>query len=318
MATSESALDAQRSRSGLARLLVAHPVASYFVLAIAGTWLCLLPILVSADALNLVPFTPSFPLFVALFVLSSYAGPTLGAVIVTRALEGGPGLRRFFRRYVQWRVGVLPFLLVFFGFPLVWLAAMTVQLGGGVWQALAAQPLTFFTTYLPAVLIFPALITWGEEPGWRGFALTRLQERYTPLVAALTVGFVHGVWHLPNFLMTSGPTAAGPFDPLKFGGNILVIMVISIIFSWVFNLGKQSILIAVLLHASFNATGAWLNGLVKIPLATEYVLYGLYLAIALVLVIATRGRLGYRGTARTAGSLPAQDSALAGVEAGEG
>ncbi len=210
--------------------------------------------------------------------------------------------------------GCPTYLLVFFGFPLVWLAAMTVQLGGGAWHGLAAQPLTFFTTYLPAVLIFPALITWGEEPGWRGFALTRLQERYTPLVAALTVGLVHGVWHLPNFLMTSGPTAAGPFDPLKFAGNILVIMVISIIFSWVFNLGKQSILIAVLLHASFNATGAWLNGLVKIPLATEYVLYGLYLAIALVLVVATRGRLGYRGTARTAGSLPAQGSTLAGVD----
>src|SRR5512139_2704146 len=113
MATSEGALSSARRppASRLSRLLVDHPITSFFVLAFLGTWICQLPMIVSADGLALFPFRVPFPLFVALFLLSSYAGPTLGAVVVTNALEGRPGLARFFRRYALWRVGVIPYLL---------------------------------------------------------------------------------------------------------------------------------------------------------------------------------------------------------------
>ena len=312
MATSEGALTAARGVpvSGIKRLFVDHPVTSFFVLAIAGTWLCQLPMIVSADGLALFPFQVPFPLFVALFLLSSFAGPTLGAVLVTNALEGRAGVKRFFRRYALWRVGVLPYLLVLFGFPILWLIAITTQLGAAaVGQALAAKPLSFFTTYLPAVLIFPAIITWGEEPGWRGFAQTRLQERYHPLLAALAVGFVHGIWHLPNFLMIAGPTAAGPFNPVNFAINIALILCVTMIFTWVFNNARESILIAVLVHASFNATGAWMSSLVQIPPAASYVLYGLYAVVALLLIFATRGRLGYNNMSATAAAAPVAEPA---------
>jgi uncharacterized protein len=306
MASSDAALAAARRapESGIRRWLVDHPVTSFFFLAFAGTWICQLPMIVSADGLALFQFRVPFPLFVALFLLSSYAGPTLGAVVVTNVLEGRPGLARFFRRYALWRVGVIPYLFVLFGFPILWLVAISTQLGAATLQALAANPLSFLTTYLPGVLIFPAIIQWGEEPGWRGFALTRLQVRYHPLLAALTVGLLHGLWHLPNFLMTAGPTAAGPFSLVNFAANIAVIMCVTIIFSWVFNFARQSILIAVLIHASFNATGIWLNGIMKIPPASAYVLYGLYGLLALAIVIATRGQLGYR-------KVPAAPAALA-------
>lgn len=298
MATSERGLVAHDGRgSAITRLLIDHPVTSYFVLAFVGAWLCLLPIVLSTDGLGLVPFQTPFPLFVALYLLASFAGPTLAAVLVTLALEGRAGLGPFFRRYVQWRVGVVPYVLALLGFPLIWLVAMTALMGAAGWQALLAQPLTFVTTYLPAVLFFPGLITWGEEPGWRGFAQTRLQERHRPVLAALLVGFLHGVWHLPNFLMTNGPTAAGPFNPVNFIANIVVVLFVTIIFTWVFNTGRQSILIAVLVHASFNATGAWLGGMVEMPQAVGWAIYGLYALVAVVLVVATRGRLGYKPAA---------------------
>ena len=297
--------------SGIKRLFVAHPVTSFFALAIAGTWLCQLPMILSADGLAVFQFHVPFPLFVALFLLSSFAGPTLGAVLVTDALEGRAGVKRFFRRYGLWRVGVWPYLFVLFGFPILWLIAISTQIGpAAVAQAFAAQPLSFFTTYLPAVLIFPAIITWGEEPGWRGFAQTRLQERYSPVLAALVVGLVHGIWHLPNFLMIAGPTAAGPFNPVNFAANILVILFVTMIFTWVFNNARLSILIAVLVHASFNATGAWMNSLVKIPPATAYVLYGLYAVVALLLVLATRGRLGYNTVGATAAAPVAEPASM--------
>ena len=283
------------STTGIKRLMAEHPVTSFFAIALIGTWLFQLPMILSSDGLGLLPYQVPFPIFVVLFLLSTFAGPTLGAVVVTDALEGRAGVRRFFRRYVQWRVGILPYLIVLFGYPLLWLAAVSSQLGLAPLQAIAGQPSSFLTSYLAGVLVFPAIIQWGEEPGWRGFALTRLQERYSPLVAALVVGLVHGIWHLPNFLMVGGPNAAGPFDPVQFGLNILLIMVISIAFSWVYNRANQSILIAVLIHSSFNASQAWGGGLVpNVPRATEYVLMGLYVLIAVILVVVTKGRLGYR------------------------
>jgi uncharacterized protein len=297
MATTADRFTAERTAAAAVRkrLIVAHPVTAFFVLAIAGTWLFQLPMVLSSDGLGVFQYQVPFPIFVTLFLLSSFAGPTLGAVVVTQALDGRGGVARFFRRYGLWRVGILPYLLVLFGFPIIWLVATCSQLGIAPLQALAAQPLSFFTTYLPALLIFPALITWGEEPGWRGFALTRLQERHSPLVAALVVGLVHGIWHLPNFLMVAGPTAAGPFNPVNFAINTALIVAVSFIFAWVFNNARQSILIAVLIHASFNAAGMWVGGLVpNLTPSALYVVYGIYALVALILIIATRGRLGYQ------------------------
>ena len=187
MATPAETFTSQRpaSEAGTQRLIVDHPVTAFFALAIIGTWLFQLPMIISTDGLGLIQYQVPFPIFVALFLLSAYAGPTLGAVIVTRALEGRDGVKRFFRRYLQWRVGILPYLVVLFGFPLLWLIAASSQLGLAPLQAIAGQPVSFLTTYLVGVLVFPAIIQWGEEPGFRGFALTRLQQRYTPLVAAL-------------------------------------------------------------------------------------------------------------------------------------
>jgi uncharacterized protein len=295
MATSEDALTMGRKAplTGVQQLFAAHPLTSYFTLAILGTWLLQVPMIVSADGLGLFQFHVPFALFAALFILSSYTGPTLGAVLVTNALEGRAGVAHFFRRYALWRVGIVPYLLVFFLFPVLSLAAIATQLGPATWQALAAHPGSFFTTYLPAVLIFPAIITWGEEPGWRGFALTRMQARYHPALAALVVGLVHSIWHLPNFLMIGGPNAAGPFNLANFAANTAVIIALTFIFSWIFNNARQSILIAVLAHASFNATGAWLNSIMKAPSAAGPVAYALFGVVALVIVVATRGRLGY-------------------------
>ena len=297
MAAPVETLTAQRpaSEAGIQRMIIDHPIAAYFALALIGTWLFQLPIILSTDGLGLIQYQVPFPIFVALFLLSTFAGPTVGAVVVTHALEGRAGVKRFFRRYVQWRVGILPYLIVLFGFPLLWLIAVSSQMGLVPLQAIAAQPATYVTSYLVGVLVFPAIIQWGEEPGWRGFALTRMQERYSPLVAALVVGLVHGIWHLPNYLMVGGPNAAGPFDPVKFGLNTLVVMVISIIFSWVYNRANQSILIAVLIHSSLNAAQAWVPRLVpNLPVQAEYVLLGLYGLTALILIIATKGRLGYK------------------------
>jgi membrane protease YdiL (CAAX protease family) len=274
--------------------MVNHPVTAYFVLAYAGTWLLLLPMVLSSDGLGLLHFQVPFPIYAALFLLSSFAGPTLSAVVVTDVLEGRAGLGRFFRRYVQWRVGVFPYLFVFLLYPLIWLFIAFVPLGIAPLKAVAAHPLTYFTVFLPALLIFPAIITWGEEPGWRGFALTRLQEQISPIPATLIVGLFHGLWHLPVFLLVGGPAALGPFNLVSFLENTLLIMFIAFIWTWVFNVAGESILIAVLVHSSENASQAWVSSLIPSTPIVGYVEGAVFVVIALAVILATRGRLGYR------------------------
>jgi len=271
-----------------------RPLIAYFSMAFAGTWLLDLPMVLGRDGLGLLPYSVPMVLYIVLFILGSFSGPTLAAYLVTNASEGKDGLRKFFRRYGQWRVGLRWYLFTIFAFPILYIAAASIFLHGVPLADLRANWVTFFSTYLPAVLIFPAFITWGEEPGWRGFALTRLQESYHPLVSNLIVGFFHGLWHLPIYLLVVGPVASGPFDLVKFSTNVLAIMSITIIWGWAFNNAKGSILIAVLLHASLNAAQSWMGTLIpNYPQDAGEIAFGFYVVAALALIFITNGRLGY-------------------------
>ena len=271
-----------------------HPLIAYFSMAFAGTWLLDLPMVLGKDGLGLLPYSVPMILYIILFITGSFSGPTLAAYLVTNALEGKDGLRKFFRRYGQWRAGLRWYLFAVFAFPILYIAAASIVIHGVPIADLRANWTTFFSSYLPAVLIFPAFITWGEEPGWRGFALTRLQESYHPLVSNLIVGFFHGLWHLPIYLLVVGPVASGPFDLIKFSTNVLAIMSITIIWGWVFNNAKGSILIAVLLHASLNASQSWMGTLIpNYPQNAGEIAFGFYVVAALALIFITNGRLGY-------------------------
>ncbi|MFN8440295.1 MAG: type II CAAX endopeptidase family protein [Caldilineaceae bacterium] len=276
------------------RMLVSYPLVSYFVLAFVGTWLFIAPMVLGQDGLGFLPYHVPFGLYAVLFIASSFTGPTLAAVAVTAALQGQDGVKQFFRRYGQWRIGWIWILLMFLGFPAIYFLAATVWMGSEPWQALLQQGSTLFTVYLPAMLIFPGFIQWGEEPGWRGFAQTQMQRRYGVWQASLVVGFLHGLWHLPNHLLVTGPTAAGPFDPGNFALNIALTMALSTVFTWIFNGGKQSILVAVLTHASFNMASLWLRVLLPDqPAQVEYTALFILAAAAVAIVLLTKGQLGY-------------------------
>ena len=275
-----------------------HPLMAYFSIAFAGTWLLDLPMVLGKDGLGLFPYSVPMILYAVLFILGPYAGPTLAAYLVTNAEDGKEGMRKLFRRYGQWRVGLRWYLFVLFAFPIFHIVAASISLQGVPVAELRANWATFFSVYLPLVLIFPAFITWGEEPGWRGFALTRLQESYHPLVSSLIVGFIHGLWHLPIYFLVVGPAANGPFDLVKFATNLVAMLSVTIIFSWVFNHAKGSILFAVLIYASLNVTPAWMNSLIpSYPQEAGMIAVGIYIVAAIALIFITNGRLGYQAPA---------------------
>ena len=281
-------------------LLVSHPFIAFFVLTFAGTWLFFAPMVLGQDGLGFLPYHVPLWLYVVLFLAASFSGPTLAALVITAARDGKVGVKQFLRRYGQWRVGWQWYLIPLVGFPALYLSAATVWLGAAPLQAVLDQWPTFFTTYLMAVLIFPALINWGEEAGFRGFAQSHMQKAYGALTASLIVGLLHSLWHLPVFLLVHGPPALGPFALGEFLRNTLMILLLTMIYTWIFNGAQQSILIAALMHTSLNGTQAWVDTLLPdLPQAVHNT-FAISLAVgALLIIILTKGRLGYRPEEKT-------------------
>jgi membrane protease YdiL (CAAX protease family) len=168
---------------------------------------------------------------------------------------------------------------------------------------ISARP--FFLDYLRAfiwmVLIGGPLF---EEPGWTGFAQPRLQRLCGPLVGGLILGSLWALWHLPGFLIPSQDVTDIPprGTVLDFVLFALALMGLRLIIVWVVNNTRNSVLMAIVVHASWNTFYA----AALVQLFPSSIVLGSYLnltiaacALALVLIAATRGRMGYRAEVDT-------------------
>jgi uncharacterized protein len=289
MATAAPAHPAAPHR-GIRALLARHPLVFFFVLAYAGTWLFELPYVLSEYGAGLLP-TRS-PVLLWTSPVSVFMGPFLAAFVMTGATEGREGVRRLLRRFVLWRVGLRWYLFALLGIPVIAVLSVVVIPGVlGSFRGLSAlAPLSLLGIFLYVLFLGGAL---GEEPGWRGFALPRLQSLHGPLVGSLILGPLWALWHLPLFLTPWNELTA--FNVVVF---VLATTSFAIMYTWVFNNTKGSVLMAILIHASFNAsvTGI-LAPLFPAPILEDYgllPLLGGFGAFAVVLVALTRGRLGYQ------------------------
>ena len=270
-----------RSRRGtrVGGLVRARPVPAFFVLAYLLSWVYWLVVLgiMGHDTL-------------AWFVPGAF-GPPLAALLVTGLVDGRDGTRAFLRRWVLWRVGVRWYALALVGLPAL---GLLVGLLLGDWsERFAGSGPSVVVTYL-AVLSFLLVLGGGqEEPGWRGFALPRMQDRLGPLAASVVLGVLWGLWHLPVFVLVPGYNSAGS-GVASIAASVLVFTAVgavgqSLLLTWLFNNTRGSVLLAVLAHASLNA--GW--GLVAGPAASMAVLAS-FGVVGVVVAVATRGTLSYR------------------------
>jgi uncharacterized protein len=280
-----------QSASPYKGLLARHPLTFFFIIAYAGTWLLELPYVLSEDGSGLLPYSSPLLTWV-LMPASVFLGPTLAAFIMTGITEGRAGVRRFLRRFVLWRVGFRWYVFAFVGIPVIAVLSVVVIPGVlGSFQGLGAlAPLSVLGIFVYVFFLGGAL---GEEPGWRGFALPRLQALHGPLLGTLILGPLWALWHLPLFFTPWNVLTT--FNLVVF---VLATTCLAIMYTWVFNNTKGSVLMAILIHASFNAsvTGI-LAPLFPAPILSDYGLLpivGGFGAFAVVLVALTRGRLGYQ------------------------
>jgi membrane protease YdiL (CAAX protease family) len=233
-------------------------------------------------------------------VLATAAGSALASISVTAITSGKAGLRLLLRRCVQWRVSIGWYLIAIFGSIPIWAVEFGVLYGVNMPIALLLKWTLIFTVLFPQAVISIVTASFAEELGWRGFALPRLQQRYGPVLGTLILGTLHGLWHLPAFFTG----LLGPFSFPYYISFLFVAIAATFFYTWIFNHTKGSVLIATLTHG-FGDAAAFVAVLIPAHLvvtgwarpfvyggwqADNIVIFG---ALAVLLLVATRGRLGY-------------------------
>lgn len=176
------------------------------------------------------------PLQVALLILGSYA-PAVAAWVALAVDQNVTQTRAFQQRLRNWRSRARFYLIAAALPAVVWLSAAWLNSMRGTAQAIQWA----------SVLVFPIVFVtnWGEEAGWRGFALPRLLASLRPLTASLVLGLIWGGFHLP--LYWQRPLFAVLFLALT--------PALSVFITWLFQSTGENVFLCTLFHAIYNTLG---------------------------------------------------------------
>ena len=239
------------SRPVLVRFAQKRPLTLFFLLAYAWAWTCFLvvPRLICRMTLG-----ADFDTYDLILILTGACGPTVAALIIRWLADRDLKICRVWTGWRSLATGLACGLGAFF---VVTLLAPSAALVKAPVYALHWPALLHWSTYginYSTFLGGPV----QEEPGWRGFALPRLQERYGPVWATLILAPLWAGWHLPLF-QVEGWSSASPWQYL------LIVVGISFLLTAATNIAKFNVVVAIVLHAFFNTSsgliGVLTNGL---------------------------------------------------------
>lgn len=242
---------------------------AYFILAYGFTWLFHGSIRALGLTFSLEPGPP-----MALYLVG-ILGPLVGALVVSIYHGGKNEAKQLLRSALRWRFNVAWYLWALFLIPGILFVSI-------VWTHRGLPPLSEWLSFPVLLIVGQIWIVVGEEYGWRGFALPRLQARFGSLGASFVLGFLWSSWHLPMFFTPGSPQYSENFWPafLQYvGGTTLV----TVIMTMLYNKARGSVLVCMLLHASLNSAAFSF----KVPeqaLPTVLVLELLALVAAIVLL----------------------------------
>jgi len=203
-------------------------------------------------------------------------GVSIAAIAVAALIDGRREVGALLRRATVWRVGVRWYLVALLGPVALLAAAASVNVIGGA-QIATEGPLVDWLELgrLFGVQVVGVFAGAWEELGWRGFALPRLLKRFSPLTSSLGIGVLWAVWHIPLFMSGDLPWA-----------DAAAVVVLSILFTAVFVRTKQSVLIAFLMHAAFNAAGGvtvlWFEGADRVQMYWSMTAVTAVVAVAVI------------------------------------
>ncbi len=206
------------------------------------------------------------------FKVPFVVGLTLGwgfifvSLFMTWLTIGKDAMKTFFKRFFLWRVHwkwwlaallLLPALQFASVFLISWLTRAPVDFSHPMIRDVVPLDWPLLAMVIPWILF--EVFTNGEEWGWRGYVLPRLQAKYNALTSSLIIGVIWSVWHLPKFM---GTGLGGERSFLWF---TVAHLALAILYTWLYNNSRGSLLLVVLFHASDNTAGMFLPGEFAIP-----------------------------------------------------
>ncbi|MDI9624687.1 MAG: type II CAAX endopeptidase family protein [Methanothermobacter sp.] len=232
----------------------------FFLIAFAWSWLLWLPEAIWSIKLYLAPF-----------------GPTIAAFILTYASGGLDGAKKLLKRGIDFSFGKIWLIPIFLLMPtIIGLSFLLAILSGepAPEMGVLSQPWIIIPAFFYILFLGGPM---AEEFGWRGYALDRLQTKYNALISSIILGIIWGLWHLPLFFMKGQEI----YRNVPILGFILGTVLLSILFTWIYNNTGRSILAVLLFHTMGN-----LSHFIFPTMATSLGgLYSLILNIIAVIII---------------------------------
>lgn len=223
-------------------------------------------------------------------------GPAIAAIILRFAIADRSGLRSFWGAASRWRIGrrwwVATLLVppVFIGgvYAAYLLFGGNIQMSTTVAMLRDAGPLAVIL--VPVMVLVTIVLAFGEEAGWRGYLLPLLQTRLSALSASLVVGVVWFLWHIPLLYLPGQQTGGKAFPIVLFGATVILS---SVLYTWLYNNTRGSVLAVTLLHAGLNIWGPLvaLHPAETGEVISAYVLTAGWVIVAVSLVIVFGGKL---------------------------
>ncbi len=275
------------TRGGVAGFIRRRPLTSYLVwFFTVGQAFAFAPLLARANEVEVPP-----QLFI---IASTLVGLLLPAVVITRVLDGPAGVRELWRRSVAVWVSLRWYALAFAGVPLL-ATALAIGFFGMPTADLTASSVLSAVAFGLLVQTVLALVpnNWAEEVAWMGFFQSRLQDRTGPMRAAALTAPVFALQHVVLVVGNSVAVAVAFMVAL-----ILINVPVRALMAWTYN-STGSLFVVAFLHAAGNGvtggSGFGVGALPRLYPDAEFV--GLmhflaYALIAVVVIVATRGRLG--------------------------
>ena len=203
---------------------------------------------------GILPLQIPFPIYITLgwgFIFVS--------LVMTLLTLGRDEMVKLFKRFFLWRVHWMWYLSAILLLPTLHFAAilLTAWLTGVPADYKHSMIRDFVPLDWPLLsMIIPWILfevfTNGEEMGWRGYVLPRLQAKYNALISSLIVGVIWSIWHIPKFLGT------GFNSERSFLWFTVAHLALAILYTWLYNNSHGSLLLVTLFHASGNTVGAFL------------------------------------------------------------
>lgn len=229
-------------------MLRKHPLLFFFLFAYAISWLLWLPLVLAKQ--GIISYQPPQYLH-----LVGSLGPAMSALIMTRVCGGSVGLRDLLGRMFNWRVSIVWHAIAWLSPLLLFLISVLISSalfgGGNNWEPQSFGHSSEYRELPVPVYWFASLLFsgWGEETGWRGFALPLLQTRQSALKATVTLSIGWAFWHLPLFFFNPGFSRMGILEVF---GWYFSMLTGAVLFTWLTNSTRGSILIAAIFHGTMD------------------------------------------------------------------